>query len=38
MTSLDNVQSSVNPDDARGASQSIGSIKTSGDTLGAVVM
>ena len=38
MTSLDNVQSSVNPDDARGASQSKGSIKTSGDTLGAVVM
>ena len=35
---LDNVQSTVDPDDERCTSQSEGSIKTSGDSLGAVVV
>ena len=36
--SLNNVETSINPNDARCASQGEGSIKTSGDTLGAVVV
>ena len=38
LASLDNVQTSINPNDARCAPQSKGSFKSSGNTLGAVIV
>ena len=38
LTSLNNVETSIDPNDARCAPQSKGSVESSGDALGAVIM